>query len=76
MAKVFKAQDLREMDIKKLTSHILGLEKDLVTARKALSDGSLPNPRVIFRAKKDIARAKTILNEKVRQEEGENNGTA
>jgi ribosomal protein L29 len=59
------------MDDKKLAAHLQGLEKDLLTAKKALADGSLPNPRVISKAKKDIARAKTILNEKANQEKGD-----
>jgi ribosomal protein L29 len=54
------------MDDKKLAAHLAGLEKDLLAARKALADGSLPNPRVISKAKKSIAQAKTILNEKAK----------
>jgi ribosomal protein L29 len=64
VVKVIKAKDLREMDDRRLTEYIVGLGKDLLAAKKALADGSLPNPRVISKAKKDIARAKTILNEK------------
>jgi len=74
VAKIIKAQDLREMSTEKLAAHIAGLEKDLLSAKKALADGSLPNPRVISKARKDLARAKTILNEKAReakQKEGE-----
>jgi large subunit ribosomal protein L29 len=71
VAKKITTKDLREMDDKKLAEHILGLEKDLLAAKKALADGSLPNPRVVSKAKKDIARAKTILNEKAKQEKGE-----
>jgi len=74
MAKIIKAKDLREMDDKKLVEHIKGLEKDLLAARKALADGSLPNPRVISKDRRDIARAKTILNERTKttiQKEGE-----
>ena len=67
MAKIIKAKDLREMDDKKLVEHIAGLEKDLLAAKKALADGSLPNPRAISKARKDIARAKTILNEKLKR---------
>ena len=67
MAKIIKAKDLREMDDKKLIEYITGLEKDLLAAKKSLVDGSLPNPRVISKARKDIARAKTILNERAEQ---------
>jgi ribosomal protein L29 len=55
------------MDEAKLAAHIAGLEADLLAARKALADGSLPNPRVILKNRRDIARSKTILNEKINE---------
>ncbi|MDR1300341.1 MAG: 50S ribosomal protein L29 [Candidatus Nomurabacteria bacterium] len=68
MAKALTVKDLREMTPEKLTAQIADLQKDLTAAQKSLADQSLPNPRVISKTRREIARAKTILNEKKKEE--------
>ena len=56
-----KADALREMTVEELASKIIELKEELFNLRFQLATGQLENP-----VRRDIARCKTILNEKER----------
>lgn len=68
MAKKEAPKDLRSLDVKALDKKAQELAQDLLAAKKSLADQSLPNPRVIGKIRREIARIKTILNEKAKEE--------
>ncbi len=57
-------EDLRAKSIDELVKIILDLRKEQFNARFQKSQGTLENTAPIRVARRDIARAKTILNEK------------
>ncbi len=62
------SEDLRAKTVDELVKIIVDLRKDQFNARFQQAQGSLENTAQIRRNRRDIARAKTILNQK-RQEE-------
>ncbi len=62
------SEDLRAKTVDELVKIIVDLRKDQFNARFQQAQGSLENTAQIRKNRRDIARAKTILNQK-RQEE-------
>ena len=62
-----KAQaDFQALDAKELTSKVAELKKQLVEQHRALAAQELPNPNVLRKTRKDIARALTALRHKAK----------
>jgi len=59
-----QANDIREMDTTKINQEIIELKKELFDLRFQQATGQLENTARIGKVKKDIARMKTILNER------------
>ena len=62
------AQDLREKNEGELREELSGLLKEQFNLRMQRGIGQLPSPHELRRVRRDIARVKTVLNEK--QSEG------
>jgi large subunit ribosomal protein L29 len=60
-----KAPEMREMTIEELRIHHDSLIDELVNLRIKLSIKQLSNPKRVTNLRKEIARAKTVLNEKM-----------
>jgi len=58
------AKDIREMDTTKINEEIVALKKELFDLRFQQATGQLENTARISKVKKDIARMKTVLNER------------
>jgi len=58
------AKDIREMDTTKINEEIVLLKKELFDLRFQQATGQLENTARIGKVKKDIARMKTVLNER------------
>ena len=58
------ANDIRKMDTTKINEEIVALKKELFDLRFKQATGQLENTARISKVKKDIARMKTILNER------------
>tara|TARA_B100001093_G_C26783295_1_gene995569 strand:- start:1480 stop:1701 length:222 start_codon:yes stop_codon:yes gene_type:complete len=63
------AEDLKTKSVDELAKIILDLRKDQFNARFQRAQGTLENTSVLRKNRREIARAKTILNEK-RNSEG------
>lgn len=61
-----KANNLREMNREELSSKLVELKEELFNLRFQLATGQLENPVKVKFVKRDIARVKTLLNEKDR----------
>jgi ribosomal protein L29 len=61
-------EDLRKLDSKELEAKIAELKKELVEQHRANAAQELPNPAVIGKTRKQIARALTFLNGKGKQQ--------
>lgn len=59
-----KAKQLHEMTTEELTSKVAELKGELFNLRFQLATGQLQNPMSIKQAKRDIAKAQTILRER------------
>ena len=59
-----KASELREMTSEQLTAKLAELKEELFNLRFQHAINQLENPHKIADVKKDIARVKTLLNEK------------
>ena len=59
-----KANELREMSVEQLNSKLGELKEELFNLRFQHAINQLENPHKIADVKKDIARVKTVLNEK------------
>lgn len=59
-----KAKDIRAMDSTKRNEELAGLLKEQFNLRMQKSTGQLGNPATIRRVRRDIARLKTVMNEK------------
>lgn len=59
-----KAKELRDMTVLELGTKLGELKGELFNLRFQLATGQLDNPVKLRYVKKDIARVKTILNEK------------
>lgn len=60
-----KAADMREMTLEELRIHHDGLIDEFVNLRIKLSIKQLDNPKRVTLLRKEIARAKTIMKEKM-----------
>jgi large subunit ribosomal protein L29 len=58
------AQDLREKNEVELREELTGLLREQFNLRMQRGIGQLPTPHDIRRVRRDIARIKTVLNEK------------
>jgi large subunit ribosomal protein L29 len=63
-----KARDLRQLTVKELGEKAAGLEEELFNLRFQASMGQLSNPLRLRIVRKDAARVKTVLGEKIRSE--------
>ena len=61
-----KAMNLREMTYEELSTKLTELKVELFNLRFQLATGQLENPVKVKFVKREIARVKTILNEKQR----------
>jgi large subunit ribosomal protein L29 len=59
-----KAKDLREKSIEELNSTLLDLLRDQFKYRMQKATGQLTQNHLLGQVRKDIARVKTLLNEK------------
>ena len=59
-----KASDLRNRSVEDLNKDLLQLRKDQLKFRMQQSTGQLGQPHLIRETRRDIARIKTVLNEK------------
>ena len=62
------AQDLREKNVGELREELSGLMREQFNLRMQRGIGQLPTPHELRRVRKDIARVKTVLNEKQKGE--------
>jgi large subunit ribosomal protein L29 len=62
------AQDLREKNVGELREELSGLLREQFNLRMQRGIGQLPTPHELRRVRKDIARLKTVLNEKQKGE--------
>lgn len=62
-----KAAELREKSVDALQQELLELRREQFNLRMQQGMGETPRPHNFSRVRKDIARLKTILNEKERQ---------
>jgi len=65
---MLKVAELKELSIEELTEKVQGLKKDLMQLRFQHKTGKLERHSAMKEAKRDIARAKTLINEKKRGE--------
>lgn len=59
-----KANDLRDKSVEDLKKELLGLTREKFNLRMQQGTGQLTQPHQIKAARRNIARVKTILNEK------------
>ncbi|AEX99939.1 MULTISPECIES: 50S ribosomal protein L29 [Aeromonadaceae] len=59
-----KAQDLREKSVEELNQELLGLLREQFNLRMQASTGQLAQTHNLKTVRRDIARVKTVLNEK------------
>lgn len=59
-----KASDLREKTSEELNEELLNLRKEQFNLRMQQATGQLARPHEYRRVRKDIARVKTVLNQK------------
>lgn len=60
--------DLRELSVVELQNKILDLKKELMDSRFSLATSQLEDTTVFKKIKKEIARANTVLTEKINKE--------
>lgn len=58
-----KAQELRTKSVEELNKLLDSAKAELNDNRRSLAAGELPNPRVVGKTRKQIARLKTIITE-------------
>ncbi|KEA64482.1 LSU ribosomal protein L29p (L35e) [Marinobacterium lacunae] len=59
-----KAQELRGKSVEELQQSLLGLLKDQFNLRMQKATGQLAQTHLLGQVRRDIARVKTVLNEK------------
>jgi len=64
-----KAAELRELSIQELLERERDSRKELFNLRFQMATGQLSNHTAVKKAKRDIARIKTVLHEKYTQED-------
>jgi large subunit ribosomal protein L29 len=63
---MMKANEIRELSVEEILKKVDGLEEEFFNLRFQAKMGQLTNPLQLRYIRRDIARAKTILNEKKR----------
>jgi large subunit ribosomal protein L29 len=63
------AQDMREKNEIELREELSGLLREQFNLRMQRGIGQLPTPHDLRRVRKDIARIKTVMNEKMKDKE-------
>jgi len=59
-----KAQDLRQKSVEELKAELMGLLREQFNLRIQASTGQLSQTHTLKQVRRDIARVKTVLNEK------------
>ena len=59
-----KAQDLRQKSVEELKAELIGLLREQFNLRIQASTGQLSQSHTLTLVRRDIARVKTVLNEK------------
>jgi large subunit ribosomal protein L29 len=67
-----KAKEIRDMPADELAEHIATLRKDIFGKRFANATGELEDTASVRRAKRDLARALTVANERTLTAVGKN----
>ncbi len=67
MVRIVKANDIRKMTTEEINKKISENKEELFNLRMKQATGSLENPGRINTLRKDVARMKTILNERENQ---------
>jgi large subunit ribosomal protein L29 len=62
-----KAAELKDKSIEELEQTLLDLTKDHFSFRMEKSTGQLNQPHLVKELKRDIARVKTVLNQKAKE---------
>lgn len=62
-----KVQEIRNLSVEEIQEKVGGLKKELMQYRFQAKTGKLEQQSVISRAKKDIARLMTVMNEKKKE---------
>ncbi|MCH8500001.1 MAG: 50S ribosomal protein L29 [Marinobacter sp.] len=62
-----KATELREKSVEELNQELIGLLKEQFNLRMRKATGQLNQSHLIAKVKRDIARVKTVMNEKAGQ---------
>jgi len=60
-----KANELKEKSVEELNAELLNLLRKQFELRMQLSTGQLAQPHLVKQVRRDIARVKTVLNQKV-----------
>ncbi|MEO1328246.1 MAG: 50S ribosomal protein L29 [Pseudomonadota bacterium] len=68
------AKDLRAKTLDELRTELLALKKEQFNLRFRDASGELENPARVRDVRRDVARVKTVLNEKARAAAGESAG--
>lgn len=75
IVKKMKAKELRELAADELKQSYQDRLKEHFDLRKVKVTGKLDNPLQIRQKRRDIARIKTVLNERMRERAEKNNGS-
>ena len=59
-----KAKELRQKSVSELQAEIVNLRKEQFNLRMQRGTGQLSRPHLLREVRKNVARAKTVLNEK------------
>lgn len=62
-----KAKELRDLSAEELDQRLAELKEELFNLRFQLATGQLENPMRVRAIRKDIARVKTVITERTRQ---------
>ena len=62
-----KAKDLNNLNVTDLNSQLQELEKDLFHAKMQMGTGQLESPTSLRNMRRDVARYKTVLQQKEKQ---------
>ena len=59
-----KAQDLRQKSVEELKAELIGLLREQFNLRMQAASGQLQQSHLLKQVRRDVARVKTLLNEK------------
>jgi|WetSurMetagenome_2_1015567.scaffolds.fasta_scaffold00133_30 large subunit ribosomal protein L29 len=63
-----KIHEIRQLSVKELSERVAGLDEEMFNLRFQAKMGQLANPLRLRTVRKDIARTKTVISEKLRGE--------